>query len=693
VSAPADERAAPRARILRALTIAFMLLALARLTAIVVHDPLAGYANQYDMVRTAACIGLWPAGDPAARALATPDAPRPAQVFDAPQPDGCYPSTDVALAWIGATAARALGALGFDGVPGIDLRAIGATKAALFALLLLAATRVLRAHPRVACAHAAFVAFVICDPLNTLYLNTLYTETGALLGAWLAVLGLLMRTLPRTDHRLAFAAVLLGAALLGASRVQHLALPFGFAMLWWIAARANRASTLAAPSTLARNEPLPLDGRGGESRRMRRPAERPREERGPDGGAGERVPTSPKSPPTPAVANNPAIPSPREAGRGAGVRGALAQTFTLLLIALAAVTLQLTTQTRFESIAGANRQNMLFGALLPAADDPAHLATRLGLPPHCADLAYASWYRQLGRDIASACPEATQPSLARIAWVVATEPATALTLAGRSLVQSTAWRMPYVGEIAGGSFQRLGPGPLGLTASLTDAAATSSLAAHALFWLLPLLAAFGSSWRLLRAPPRPAMQIALDAGLAACAGIVATVWATSILGDGYSELARHLHLAVSAVCAGWLLLGIALWHARPRAALESVATLAIALAIIAAGARAPLAVGRLEPPATDAILAGQVPLSGWLLAPRGATAVELREAGTVVARFDIQPSPQLAALFPIADGATARRFEGTLDAGAPRPRTLELFVIAPDGSVQRIDRRRFDLAP
>jgi len=617
----------PVPRALRVLTAALVLLALARLAAVVLHQPLAGYANQYDMVRTAACIGLWPAGDPAQRALATPDAPRPAQVFGAPEPDGCYPSTDVALAWAGATAARALDAVGLDGEPGIDLRAIGVSKALLFALLLLVATRALRAHPAAACAHAGFVALVLADPFNTLYLNTLYTETGALLGAWLATLGLILRALPRADARLALALALAGAAMLGASRVQHLALPFGFALLWWLAARATRGAG-AAPG----------------------------------------------------------------APRRAAWRRAAAP-LALLAVAIGSVALQASTQQRFESIAGANRQNMLFGALLPAADDPVRLAARLGLPPHCAELAYTNWYRPLGRDVAAACPEALQPGLARISAVVATEPGTALTLFGRGLAQSTAWRLPYVGEVAGASFARLGTGPLSLTASFADAAATSSLAAHALFWLIPLLAGFGAAWRLMRAAARPAGHVALDVGIASCAGIVATVWATSILGDGYSELARHLHLGVSAVCGGWLLLGVALWQARPRAALESAATLAIALAICAAGARAPLAVGRLEPPHTDALLDGRVPMAGWVLAPRGAVAVELREAGTVLARFDATPSSQVNRIFPIADRALGSHFEGTFDAGAPRPRTLELFVIAHDGSAQRIDRRRFDLAP
>jgi hypothetical protein len=65
----------------------------------------------------------------------------------------------------------------------------------------------------------------------------------------------------------------------------------------------------------------------------------------------------------------------------------------------------------------------------------------------------------------------------------------------------------------------------------------------------------------------------------------------------------------------------------------------------------------------------------------------------VLARFDPRPDPRIAKLFPIADRTVALRFESSVDFGEARPRTLELFVIASDGSEQRIDRRRFDLAP
>lgn len=608
---PAAPAAARRWTIATALLVA---IAVFRLGAVVLHAPLAGYANQYDMLRTSACIGLWPAGPEVLRAQATPEAPRADYVRGAPDPAGCYPSTDVALAAVGSALAQAADALGVDGTPGHSLRAVGLAKAVAWLAILGLLQFALRRHPRVACAHAAFAALVLADPLNTLYFNTLYTETGALLGAWLAVAGIVLCVLPRATLRTALAAVALGGVLLGASRVQHLALPFGFALLAWLAIRARGATT-----------PMPA------------------------------------TPRTLAVA-------------------------LLVGIALAATALQVATQQRFASIAGANRQNMLFGALLPAADDPARLAARLALPTACADLAYTSWYRPLGHDVAAECPEAAALSLAHVARVLATEPRVLAVFAARGLVQAAAWRLPYVGELAGGTYTRLGPGPLGATRSLADAVAGSSLAAHALFWLLPLFAGVGATLRLLRSTGAEA-QRALDAGAAACSGVVATVWATALVGDGYSEFARHVHLAISAALGGWLLLALSLRLRGPRVLGDALACTALAAGVVVIGARLPLAVGRTDTPALDAVSRGPIAFDGWVLAPQGAQAVVLAFDGRDVATQPVRPAPDIAWYF--STGADrAFRFDGvaTLPDGATRVHA-EWFVVAPDGQRQRFDRR------
>lgn len=609
---PDAARAASRWRFATALLVA---LAVFRLGAVVLHEPLAGYANQYDMVRTSACLGLWPAGPEAQRALATPDAPRPDYVRGAPDPAGCYPSTDVALAALGSALAQAADALGHDGVPGHPLRAVGLAKAACWLAVLGFLQFALRRHPRAACAHAGFAALVLADPLNTLYLNTLYTETGALLGAWLAVGGLLLRALPRTSHRAALAAVALGCILLGGSRVQHLALPFGFALLWWLASRPRA---------------------------------------------------------------DPAASSPRTR---------VAVTALLLGIALAAVALQLATQQRFASIAGANRQNMLFGALLPAADDPARLAARLGLPAACADLAYTTWYRTLGHDVARECPQAASLGLARVAAVLAAEPRTLLVFAARGAMQSSAWRLPYVGELAGRRFARLGGGPWGATRSLADVVAASTPAAHALFWLLPLLAGVGATLRLLRRAGDDAHR-ALDLGIATCSGIVATVWATALVGDGYSEFARHLHLAISAALGGWLLLPLSLVLRRRRVLVDALACAALAAALVAVAARVPLAVGRTDAPAVDQVAAGALRFDGWVLAPRGAEAVVLSLDGVDATRVAVRAAPEIARLFPFGPEGIAWRFDGEArlpDGGAAV--RAEWFVVDADGRRERFDRR------
>src|SRR5438094_195240 len=52
-----------------------VILAIARMGALVLHDPLLGFANQYDMIRTGACVGLYPDLPADKRDEATADAP------------------------------------------------------------------------------------------------------------------------------------------------------------------------------------------------------------------------------------------------------------------------------------------------------------------------------------------------------------------------------------------------------------------------------------------------------------------------------------------------------------------------------------------------------------------------------------------------------------------------------------------
>src|SRR5215831_9702290 len=101
-----------------------------RLAAVVGATPLLGYANQYDMGRTSACVGLWPDLPSPSRYEAHPQSPLARYVRGERRPDECYPSSE--LLFVAPAAAIA--------APGekVDLRLVGAVEAALLVALALA---------------------------------------------------------------------------------------------------------------------------------------------------------------------------------------------------------------------------------------------------------------------------------------------------------------------------------------------------------------------------------------------------------------------------------------------------------------------------------------------------------------------------------------------------------------------------
>jgi hypothetical protein len=222
---------------------AFALIAVGawRLYAIVGATPMLGYANQYDMARISACVGLWPDLPAPTQFLAHPQAPVSRYLRGEKLPDECNPSS--ALAFV--TPALALAA----GRP-IDLRRIGAFEAVALVALALALAVLLLRHPAWELAHGAVFAAVVCDPLNTLWLNTLYTEFAALFFLYASVVLLVVIGAredpsgpPPTGIVVAFVASLIG---LGMSRQQHLLLPALLALpamisLWRSALRAALA--------------------------------------------------------------------------------------------------------------------------------------------------------------------------------------------------------------------------------------------------------------------------------------------------------------------------------------------------------------------------------------------------------------------------------------------------------------------
>ena len=243
---------------------ALLLLALSawRIAVVVAASPMLGYANQFDMGRTSACFGLWPDLPEPARYEAHPQAPIARYVRGEQRPAECYRSSELAFV------AAALAIAPRDGP--VDLRIVGAVKGAALILVALGLHAALKRRPAWALANAAVFALVLADPMTTLWLNTLYTEFGALLGAY-ASIGLLpalvVRELPSAPPRWTLFGFACSLAVLGMSRQQHLLLPAVFALpvlisLWrtargialglalWVLAIALAQATIARPATI-----------------------------------------------------------------------------------------------------------------------------------------------------------------------------------------------------------------------------------------------------------------------------------------------------------------------------------------------------------------------------------------------------------------------------------------------------------
>ncbi len=607
----------------RWLWLAALLCLCLRLGYVLTHEPLAGFANQFDMLRTTACLGLAPAAD-VVPGVATPAAPIERYDTGVARDPSCLIGTEVVL----AGAARVLDwsgdALGLGDPASMPLRLLAWTKALLLLLAVGGIDWRLRAHRGARVVHAVLAAVVLVDPFNTLYLAGFYTEFAALLSAWLAL------ALPLTwildgrapGHRGAIGWGLILAAF-ALSRFQHALIPL--LLLLWLLLLAWRARWAAGPLLL-----------------------------------------------WPALA---------------------------LLPALA---LQGSVQGQYQTIADANRWNSFFGAAMPAAGDAERFTRELDLPQRCAELVHTTWYLQRGRDARAECPQAF--ALSRVRWLaqLASEPAAIARLVGRGVSLSGQWRPGYLGEVAGGQFERLPVGRAGLGASLADAVARLPFAWLLAFWAAPLLLLAGLAGadpreRLARAGSLRLDRASAPGGRLAALWlwpllvlIVGLGWGASLVGDGYSELARHLHLAANAtlvaLALGLLALVRALLSGRWRG--RALVWLALAAALLALGGyytqRQSLGFGVLEIPAGESA-AGSMQLSGWALDPRGIRAVEAVWADGTRQPLALSARPELAAIFGAAAPATG--FAGRVEVPAAGKTQLRIEVVPISGSPTVIDRR------
>lgn len=616
-------------------------LAAIRVFYLVLHDPMFGYGNQFDMGRTAACLDLWPE---------LPGGPRDTGYFEAPveshrlikiASQQCYPGIEAAFDTLAihVDGVRRY----FNGAPDrVDMRAIGALKALLLFAAAWCVHQALRRQPSAALLHAVILLIIIADPINTLYLNTLYGEFFAVLGAYLATAGIAAIAVNRvnggTDVNPAHARqaegwrILLlfssGVLCLAFSRMQHVLLPIFFIALF----------CLLTPGYARGNDLL----------------------------------------------------------RGRAV------TVVVMLLALATAA-SIVGNLRFSAsnpvFHEVNRSNVLFGALLPSTENPQATVAALGLPPECALLSNSSYFRIAARGLKGSCPEALALSPLSLVRVFALQPQALAAVFGRGLLLSSGWRLSYLGEVAHGNFAKVAPGPLGIAASLGSLSRKLDFYGHVVFWLVPLWAGLmaGASLAYRRLVGRNAQTEGdsgvSDVALFCLAVIVISVWVSALFGDGYSELARHLHLGIVAAFAAWLLLLVVAVRQRPVVPIVLVSLLV--LSSVMALRNLPLTMGALSEPADDRALVsartdGAITLGGWVLAADHVVAVDLEQQQRLLQRVAVTPSPGLGRMHPMAGGSKPHEFRANQSdfQGAFDPqRAVELYAVRSNGERELIDIR------
>ncbi len=559
-----------KVRALKIATMVLLLLAALRMLTLVLHSPVLGYANQYDMLRSSACVDLWPG--PASANLsdgeletATPKAPIAVyqrRVFDR---SNCYWSTDVAL----TSAAIALHQTAIGGND-IDVRWIGGFKATLLLAGVLGFSGLFWPHPRAALVHALIAVLVLADPFVMLYANTLYTEFGAVLGLYLTIAGALASHLNAASthvqrKRQAVAAVAIGLASLACARVAHapLANILGGVILYfaWRAPRQSQTAKSKYPLTLTLAVLLPLI-----------------------------------------------------LGTAVAVRN----------------------QHGLAGVSHANASNTLFFTVLPSAPDPVEFAQALGLPAHCGKLAFSSWYLRRATDIARDCPEAYNFSRVRLAMVLATHPRTAFRVLANALEQSRGWRVRYIGEQAGGEFQRAPFWSVGELAPKLPYPAYVWLTVFALCFAVLVCSARG-----VNTTADEANFSALRLSLVLLIASLTLPLLISLLGDGYTELPRHAHLSLVSLPALMLVLAASLKTTRiGHLLIASVVSGVLSLILFAQ----PAAIAAWDHP-LKAQAGERVEISGWALDAFGLTAVYAAGPGQALQPLKFSNRMGIASVF------------------------------------------------
>jgi len=212
-------------------------------------------------------------------------------------------------------------------------------------------------------------------------------------------------------------------------------------------------------------------------------------------------------------------------------------------------------RTESEVMRLANMTSTVLSSLLPLSDNPTRTARHLGLPNHCGEAAGVNWYLPPIRENAAnhPCPEVGRLSHLRLLALAAVEPRLFAAFIGRGIdhlrpwIPSTYRGQPHLGVVAGRMQAPLPEGWWSWSRTLD----------HAPLWLIrllvlapPIVATILVALRRLRDP-------ALAGTLSALAWLPPAAIVAVVLGNGYEDAAKQMHLVFVAALSFWILLALA----------------------------------------------------------------------------------------------------------------------------------------
>ncbi len=226
-----------------------LFMGIGRIFSLVTHNPVLGYANNYDMIRLQACHQIWPADKFTDITIGTPSAPIRRYTLDKHVDTPCFPSSELLFTSIGIELAKLKNH--FTGETLISIKTIGLVKAVFLSLtILLASLFFYRKAMYTALLANSFISLIVLsDPGVTLYLNTFYTEFSAVYFLYLTLIGVVIWSVAQFRF---FTAWALAVGLLGLSfsMPQNIPLALCIALLLSVYASIKQQRWNWAPALL-----------------------------------------------------------------------------------------------------------------------------------------------------------------------------------------------------------------------------------------------------------------------------------------------------------------------------------------------------------------------------------------------------------------------------------------------------------